>query len=253
MVKIRALIVDDEPLGRERIRTLLKGRADVELVGESKDGREAVEAIRTLEPDLVFLDVQMPELDGFGVVRAVGAAEMPAVIFVTAYDQHALSAFEVHALDYLLKPFDVARFSEALDRALGLIRQGQKEDLGRRIENLLAGVSRPSGGLDRLMVKSRSRIYFVRTGEIEWIEAAGNYVRLHTAGKRHLLRRTMGGLEAQLDPEQFLRIHRSTIVNLDYVRELRPTFSGEYEVVLKDGTRLTLSRGYRESLERFAP
>jgi len=250
--QLRTLIVDDEPLGRERIRTLLANNPDVLLVGECRDGHEAVEAIRTRQPDLVFLDVQMPELDGFGVIRSVGVEQMPAVIFVTAYDEHALHAFEVHALDYLLKPFDVERFAEALQRATQWILRRQHTDLDRRLTRLLDDVQPPGAALRRLMIKTRQRLYFIRTEEVDWIEAAGNYVRLHAGDKVHLLRQTMNTLEGQLDPDQFLRIHRSTIVNVDRVKEFNRMFNGEYEVRLHGGTKLTLSRGYRSQLDRFA-
>ena len=251
MLPTRILIVDDEPLARERIRTLLAERTDVETVGECRDGQEAVEAIHSLAPDLVFLDVQMPELDGFGVIEAVGAEAMPAVIFVTAYDQHALRAFEVHALDYLLKPFDIERFNEALDRALRLLDH-RSDAVSQKLARLLDDLGTAPSHLDRLMIKSRARIYFVRVDEIDWIEAAGNYLRLHTGTDTHLLRQTMTRMEDQLDPNQFIRIHRSTIVNVDRVKELQSLFSGDYEVTLTDGTKLTLSRSYRDRLDRFA-
>ena len=249
---IRTLIVDDEPLGRERIRMLLQDDPEVLLVGECKDGHEAVEAIKAQQPDLVFLDVQMPELDGLGVIRTIGIAHMPAVIFVTAFDEYAVHAFEVHALDYLLKPFDIERFAEAFERAAELIRHRQKTDLDRRLARLLDDLKPAAKGLERLMIKTQQRIYFIRTDEVDWIEAAGNYVRLHVGGKTHLLRQTMNALERQLDPNRFLRIHRSTIVNIDRVRDLHRMFNGEYEVRLYDGTTLTLSRGYRSQLDRFA-
>ena len=250
--KIRTLIVDDEPLGRERIRMLLQDDPDALLVGECKDGYEAVDAIAAQQPDLVFLDVQMPELDGLGVIRTVGAENMPAVIFVTAYDEYAVHAFEVHALDYLLKPFDVERFAEAFRRAVALIRQRQKTDLDRRLAHLLDDLQPAAKGRERLMIKTQQRIYFIRTDEVDWVEAAGNYVRLHAGGKTHLLRQTMNALERQLDPDRFLRIHRSTIVNVDRVRDLHRMFNGEYEVRLYNGTTLTLSRGYRSQLDRFS-
>ena len=249
---LRTLIVDDEPLGRERIRTLLQDDPGVLVIGECRDGREAVEAIRAQQPDLVFLDVQMPELDGFGVIQAIGVEQMPAVIFITAYDAYAVHAFEVHALDYLLKPFDVDRFADAFQRAAALIRRRHKVDLDQRLVGLINDLQPATKGLERLMIKTPQRIYFVRTDEVDWIEAAGNYVRLHADGKTHLLRQTMNALERQLDPDRFLRIHRSTIVNVDRVRELNRMFNGEYEVRLNDGTTLTLSRGYRSQLDRFA-
>ena len=250
--RIRTLIVDDEPLGRERIRTLLEHREDIENVGECQNGREAVESIRALSPDLVFLDIQMPELDGFEVIREVGPRQMPHVIFVTAYDQHALEAFSVHALDYLLKPFDVERFQKALRQAVHRITTEKQVSVATRIEAMLQDVGPAPQWLDRLMVKARGRYTFVLAKDIDWIEATGNYATLHAGGQKHLIRQTMTGLEDQLDPKIFLRIHRSTIVNLDRVKEFYPMASGEYEVCLVDGTRLTLSRSYRKALERFS-
>jgi two-component system LytT family response regulator len=247
-MKIRTLIVDDEPLARERMRSLLAAEPDIAIVGECRDGREAVEAIRRDSPDLVFLDVQIPELDGFQVLEAIGADRAPAIIFVTAYDQYALQAFEVHAVDYLLKPFDEERFRRALARA----RQawaGEKGELSEKLLSLLHELKAPQGYLERLVVKSAGRLFFLRTDEIEWVESAGNYVCLHVRGESHLLRETMAGLESRLDPARFVRIHRTAIVNIDQVKELRPLFHGEYLVLLRDGTELTLSRGYRDRLQ----
>jgi two-component system LytT family response regulator len=246
---VRTLIVDDEPLARGRLRDLLAEDREVVVAGECADGHEAVAAIRDLAPDLVFLDVQMPALDGFGVVAAVGPERMPLTVFVTAFDRYALKAFEVHALDYLLKPFDQERFEIALRRA--------KEHLGRRIEagmrdKLLALLAdaQPTAPppLERIAIKSGGSVYFLRTEEIDWIEAAGNYTRLHVGKKAHLLRETMSALEGKLHPKRFVRIHRSTIVNLERVRELQPYFHGDYVVLLHDGTQLTLSRNYRPKL-----
>ncbi len=256
--KIRALIVDDEPVAREGIRILLRDDAEIEIAGECADGTSAVAAIRDLAPDLVFLDVQMPELDGFGVIGRIGAANMPATIFVTAYDKYALRAFEVAALDYLLKPFDDERFAVALDRAKSQIRQGAVHELSRKLvalleqqDELVPSRSRQSGEyLRRVMLKSGGRVTFLSVEEIDWIEAEGDYVRIHAAGKRHLLRETMKGLEQQLDPALFVRTHRSTIVNLDRVKELHPYFHGDYMVILEDGTELKLSRGRREAFSR---
>ncbi len=247
--RIRALIVDDEPLARERIRTLLTGEPEIEVVGECGDGHKAVAAIRRHAPDLLFLDVQMPELDGFGVLQELGAQPLPVVVFVTAYDKYALRAFEVHALDYLLKPFDRERFYKTLTRARAQIRQEKSGEVSERILALLADLKGAPKHLERLVIKSGGRVFFLRTEEIDWIEAAGNYVRLHTGGEEHLLRETMSKLEAQLDPGKFLRIHRSTIVNLERIQELQPAFHGDYVVLLRDGTRLTLSRSYRDKLQ----
>ena len=239
---LRALIVDDEDLARQRIRHLLQKEPDVEIVGECAHGVEAVRAIESLSPDLVFLDIQMPELDGFGVIEAVGADRMPATLFVTAFDQHALRAFEVHALDYLLKPFDPERFRAALDRARRWCATGGRPDL----EGLLEGVRRERPWLDRILVRQGDRHVLLRCGHIQWIEAEDNYVRLHVEGTSFLLRQTMAGILQRLDPAQFRRIHRSAIVNLDFIRELQPWTSGDHLVLMKDGTKLTLSRTYRD-------
>ncbi len=241
---LRALIVDDEDLARQRIRHLLRKEPDVEIVGECAHGVEAVRAIESLSPDLVFLDIQMPELDGFGVIEAVGADRMPATLFVTAFDQHALRAFEVHALDYLLKPFDPERFRAALDRARRWCATGGRPDL----EGLLEGVRRERPWLDRILVRQGDRHVLLRCSQIQWIEAEDNYVRLHVEGTSHLLRQTLTGLLQRLDPAQFRRIHRSAIVNLDFIRELQPWTSGDHLVLMRDGTKLTLSRTFRDQM-----
>jgi two-component system LytT family response regulator len=249
MKKLRTVIVDDEPLARERLASLLSAEPDIEVVRQCRDGEEAVSAIDQLTPDLVFLDVQMPALNGFEVIEAVGADKMPLVIFVTAYDQHALRAFQVRALDYLLKPFDRERFQEALQRARAHIQRDETGDLGRRLLALVKDLRRDQPKTDRLVVKSGGRLFFLRTDEIDWIEAAGNYVRLHVGTASHLLRETMNSIEARLDPEKFFRIHRSRIVNMERIQEMQPWLNGEYAVVLRNGTRVTLSRGYREKLQ----
>jgi two-component system LytT family response regulator len=246
-LKIRTVIADDEPLARERLRALLDAEPDIEVARECRDGNEAVAAIRAESPDLVFLDVQMPELDGFGVIETVGVENMPAIVFVTAYDEYALQAFEVNAVDYLLKPFDRERFQKALARARAHVGR-QADDINRRLLALIQGLKVPQGYLERLVIRSSGRIFFLKAEEIDWIEAAGNYVRLHTGKESHLLRETMNSLEQKLDPARFLRIHRSTIVRIDRIAELQPLFHGDYVVVLQGGTRLTLSRGYRERL-----
>ena len=249
--KIRALIVDDEPLARERIRTLLKRAPDVRVVSECGDGKRAVRAVRKHKPDLVFLDVQMPEMDGFDVLEALDPGEMPVVIFVTAYDKYALRAFDVHALDYLLKPFDRERFQSALDRAREQIGKRQNGDVNQQLLSLLADRAAGEKPMRRLVIKSGGRILFLRAEEIDWVEAAGNYLRLHVGREEHLLRETMSGLEGRLDSRKFLRIHRSTIVNLDRIKEMQASFHGEYEVRLRDGARLTLSRTYRDKLQKI--
>jgi two-component system LytT family response regulator len=249
-VKIRVLIVEDEPLARERIRTLLADEPDVHLLGEMGDGRSAVEAIRSRKPDLVFLDVNIPELNGFGVIEEIGVERMPAVVFVTAYDQFAVKAFDTHALDYILKPFDEERFQTALDRARDALRHRDAGVLDERLKDLLDEVRKPHY-VERLAVKAGGKILFLKTDDIDWIGAEGNYARLHSGSRSHLLRETMSSLEEKLDPERFLRIHRSTIVNTDAIVELEPLFQGDYVVILRDGTRLTSSRGYRSNLQDF--
>ena len=247
-MKVRTLIVDDEPLGRERIRTLLEGDKEIELVGEIGDGKTAIAAIKTLKPDLVFLDIQMPEMDGFGVLEAISAEPMPAIIFVTAFDKYAVQAFEVHALDYLLKSFDRERFAAALQRAKEAIRSAPVRTLNARLAGLLEDLEAKKGRLTRLVVKSAGRVVFLPVEEIDWIEAADNYVRVHAGKETHLIRETLQSLEKRLDPAKFLRIHRSSVVNLERIRELRPAFHGDYLVRLTDGTELILSRNYREKL-----
>ncbi len=249
MKKIRTLVVDDEPLARERLTNLLSAEPDIEVVGQCRDGEEAATAIVDHTPDLVFLDVQMPAMNGFEVIDAVGSERMPLVIFVTAYDQHALKAFQVRALDYLLKPFDRDRFQEALQRARTYIQRDETGDIGRRLLALVKDLRRDQPKTDRLVVKSGGRLFFLRTDEIDWIEAAGNYVRLHVGPVSHLLRETMNAIEGRLDPEKFFRIHRSRIVNMERIQEMQPWLNGEYAVLLRTGTRLTLSRGYREKLQ----
>src|SRR5262245_45859597 len=249
MKKIRTLIVDDEPLARERLASLLTTEPDIELVGQCRDGEEAVTAIVDHAPNLVFLDVQMPQMNGFEVIEAVGSEKMPLVIFVTAYDQHALRAFQVRALDYLLKPFDRVRFGEALQRARKRIEGEETGDVGGRLMALVKDRRKDQRRAERLVVKSGGRLFFLRADEIDWVEAAGNYVRLHVGTTAHLLRETMNAIEGRLDPEKFFRIHRSRIVNMERIQEMQPWLNGEYAVVLRTGTRLTLSRGYREKLQ----
>jgi two-component system LytT family response regulator len=247
--RTRVLIVDDEPLARERLRTLLQEEPGFEIVGEAGDGTTGAESILALQPDLVFLDVQMPGADGFDVIEAVGADKMPFVVFVTAYDRYALRAFDVHALDYLLKPFDRERFKQALARARQQLDRNGNGEIERRLAAIVSDLRPAKAKTDRFVVKSGGRIFFVRTGEIDWIEAAGNYVKLHVGNDSHLIRETMNAVESKLTPEVFVRIHRCHIVNIEQVRELQPWFNGEYVVFLKNGTRLTLSRGYRERLQ----
>jgi two-component system LytT family response regulator len=247
-MKMRTLIVDDEPLARERLRDLLANDPEVEVIGECSDGPSAVGAIREQEPDLVFLDVKMPGHDGFRVIEEVGPERMPVTVFVTAFDKFALRAFEVRALDYLLKPFDRERFDAALQRAKEHFRRRDDDEVRQRLDALLTEVRGERRPMDRIAIKSSGSVYFLRAEEIDWIEAAGNYSRLHVGKTTHLLRDTMSSLESKLDPKRFLRIHRSTIINIERVRELQPYFHGDYIVLLQDGTELTLSRNYRSRL-----
>lgn len=243
---IKTLIVDDEPLARDRIKRFLRDEDGVQIVGECKNGAEAIEAIATKDPDLVFLDIQMPEKNGFEVIKALGPKSLPTIIFVTAYDQYALQAFDVHALDYLLKPFNRERIKRAVSRAREHIEHKRLGNLDERLNSLLADLRSERKYLDRLVVKSVGRVFFLKTDEIDWIEAAGNYVKLHVGREAHMIRETMNGIESKLDPDKFLRIHRSTVVNIDRIKELHPMFSGDYAVILRNGTELALSRNYRE-------
>jgi two-component system LytT family response regulator len=244
--KIKTFIVDDETQARRRLRRMLAAESDVEVIGECGDPEKAISFIQERNPDLVFLDIQMPGVDGFGVLESLPPNSVPAVIFVTALDQFALRAFEVQALDYLMKPFDRARFRRALDRARVQIRQQAVVALDHRISTLLDNLQNTPRHMDRVVIKSAGRIMFLRSDEIDWVEASDNYVRLHVGSDVHLLRETMGSLEARLDSNKFLRIHRSTIVNIDRMKELQPWFHGDYLVILQDGTRLNLSRTYRD-------
>lgn len=246
---IRVLLVDDETLAREMVREMLRDDPDVEIVGECVNGREAVATIRRTQPDLIFLDVQMPEVGGFEVLEALERSLIPNVIFITAYDQYAVRAFEVHALDYLLKPFDRERFTTSWERAKAHILRERNGGVDQRILALLQELKAGTRYLERLVIKSGGRIYFLETSEIDWIEAEGNYVSVHTGKKAHLLRETISSLESQLDPKKFVRIHRSSIVRIDRIQELQPWFHGEYRVILNSGTQLTLSRKYREKLQ----
>jgi len=251
--RLRTIIVDDEPTARRGVRLLLERDPGIEIVGEAAGGAEAVELIRRERPELAFLDVQMPECDGFQVLARVGPEAVPAVVFATAYDEYALRAFEVHAIDYLLKPYDDQRFAAALQRAKETVRRRKTESVDARLHQLLdylqtAAPAPVEERADRILVKSSGEIFFLKAEEIDWIEAEGDYMKFHVAGKTHLMRETMARLEARLDPKLFVRIHRSTIVNIDRMRKLSPSFAGEYAVVLNDGTKLKLSRGYHERI-----
>jgi len=265
--KIRALIVDDESLARKALRAMLKDDSEMEVIAECRNGKEAVIVIREQSPDVVFLDIQMPEMDGLEVVEEVGVNQMPVTVFVTAYDKYALRAFEAHALDYLLKPFDHDRFNTALQRAKTNVRQ---QKLGEMSESLFAvlqdmkpapsesplqtdnrkpGKAVHKEPIDRVVIKASGRIYFLKIEEIDWVEGAGDYLSLHSGSQTHLIRETMGNFHAKLDPKKFLRIHRSTIVNVERVKDIRPLFKGEYVITLTSGKRLKSSRGYRHQLQ----
>ena len=247
MPPIRALIVDDEALARERIRTLLAPAEDLVVVGECTGGREAVAAIVEQRPDLVFLDVQMPDLDGFEVLEALDLDPLPAVVFVTAYDAYAIRAFDVHAVDYLLKPIEPRRFATALDRVRAAL--GGQGD--RRLDDLLDALAERDTPLDRLVIRTRSAVSFVKPSEIDWVEAEGKHVKLHLGRETHRIRRQLGALEVRLAPHGFVRVHRSAIVNVDRIQKLEPWFHGEYVVTLKDGTRLTSSAAHSAALHRL--
>jgi len=246
---IRVLVVDDEPLAREKICGMAADDPDIRIVAECSNGAEAIEAVQTMRPDLILLDVQMPEVGGFAVLEALKDEGLPPVIFITAYDHYAVRAFEFHALDYLLKPFDRERFQTAIERAKRQIRRDSGARMDARILALLEEMRETPRYSERLVVKTGGRVFFLNTDEIDWVEAEGNYVSIHTGKKSYLLRETITGLESQLDPKEFVRIHRSAIVRLDRIKELQPWSHGEYHVLLQDGTRLTLSRSYREKLQ----
>jgi two-component system LytT family response regulator len=269
MSNVKVLIVDDEALARERVRRLLQAEPDIEIVGEASNGREAVERVRELHPDIVCLDVQMPEMDGFAVLRELGDEDPPMVLFITAYDEHAQRAFDVHAVDYVLKPVDAERFRTAFQRArsrraqvVAAERLGELLETVRRLaEGSPASASSNGNGsapshdngarhASRILVKHDGRMFFVKTADIDWIEADRNYVRLHVGKTTHTIRERISHLEETLDPRIFARIHRSTIVNLNRVREMQQWFSGDYVVLLDDGTRLRLSRHYRDRVEK---
>lgn len=274
--KIRTMIVDDEPAARRGVQLLLEKDPDILVVGEAASGHEAVRKLRAEKPDLVFLDVQMPELNGFKVLQSLDATELPAVIFTTAFDQHALEAFEVNAVDYLLKPYEDDRFWTALRRAKSEIARRQTDALSAKLSQLLEHLQGNLGSAaetaapavppvaeaaaapepesvtrERILLRSGGEIFFLRAEEVDWIEAEGDYMKFHAAGRAHLLRETMSNLEARLDPKRFVRIHRSTIVNIDRVKKLSPSFAGEYAVILHDGTKLRLSRGYHDRLQEL--
>jgi len=248
MKPILTVIVDDEPLARERLRNLLRDDAEIDIVAEAPDGRAAVRVIQKTEPDLLFLDIRMPGLDGFGVLDSLRVPRLPVVVFVTAHDRYAVKAFEIHALDYLLKPFHRARFEETLRRAKSVVRRGAADYLSR-VFGWLEDARPAPKCVRRFLVKASGRVVFVPAEEIDWIEAAGNYVRLHVGAASHMIRETMATVESRLDPERFVRVHRSAIVNVEKIRELHPMFRGECAAILRNGSRVAVSRAYRVPLE----
>ena len=250
---LRVVVADDEPMGRQRLVRLLQAEPETEILAACTDGEEAVEAIREYAPDVVLLDIQMPNLDGFEVVAALGEAQQPAVIFVTAHDQYAVRAFDIHAFDYLLKPVDQERLRDALGRATSSEGRPSQVNPTRRILMLLEELSaRERGrGRDRLVVRTPERAFFLRTDTVDWVEAAGKFVHLHVGRTVHALRESMAELEQELDPVRFLRISRSAIVNVDRIQEIQPWFQGDYVLILTDGTRLTSTRGYRDNMRKL--
>jgi len=250
-MKIRTLLVDDQSTGLAVLRDMLHFEQDIEIVGTASRGREAVEVINKLAPDLILLDVQMPELDGFEVVAQIKLAQMPIIIFVTGHDDYALKAFEAHALDFLVKPVQLARLRSAVQRARQQIQSHQNSDIQKKLDGLLQDLKAGSKYPERLAVKSNGRIIFLRLTDIDLVEAADNYVKLFVGKETHLFRETLTALEEKLPPDRFVRISRSAIVNIESVKELHPMFHGEYSVTLHNGARVTLTRGYREQLRQL--
>jgi two-component system, LytTR family, response regulator len=251
--KIKTIIVDDEPLARKRVTRLLAAEPDIQIIAECGDGLAAISAIETHRPDLIFLDVEMPEISGFDVLRALDARQLRAVVFVTAFDRYTIQAFDAHAVDYLLKPFSEARFRQALSRARARLGHPEGEDhFAEQVVRLLDRLKPKTAFLERLIVGQNDRLILISVDDVDWVETYGNYLKLHAGAKTYLLRETMNNLAARVDPEKFPRIHRATLVNLDRVSELQPISGGQYAVVLDDGTTLILSRNYRKSfLEKF--
>ncbi len=250
-MNIRALIVDDEPLAREWVRSAVAEDPELEVLGECGDGFEAAEAIRRLKPDLVFLDVQMPGLDGFGVLEALSPEEIPAVVFVTAFDQYAVRAFEAQAVDYLMKPFSKERVEEAVRRVRELVKGRSLEDFRESVAKIVEKIRRDRSFPEWVLLKADGKNVFVKVKDIDWIESSRNNVRIHVGQTIYLLHETTSAIASRLDPKKFLRIHRSAIVNIERIKELHPWFNGDYAVVLRDGTQLTLSSSYRDRLKEF--
>jgi two-component system LytT family response regulator len=252
-MNICTLIVDDEPLARKRIKRLLADEPDISVIGECGTGREAIEVIQETSTDLLFLDIQMPGVSGFEVLQSIPEGRMPIIIFITAYDQHALKAFEVHALDYLLKPFKQQRFKQAVERARDHLRKNGTPDFNPGLTALVGKLRAEQNYLTRFMVKSSNRVVLVKASEVDWIESAANYALLHVGDKTHIVRETMQALEVKLSPKTFQRISRSAIVNLERVKELQPMGKGQYVIMLANGRQLTMSRGIRDLQHALEP
>jgi|CXWL01.1.fsa_nt_gi two-component system LytT family response regulator len=246
---IKVLIVDDEPFARKYIREMLGGQDDIEVIGEAGNGKVAMRAIAKNKPDLMFLDIQMPEMDGFALLQSLGSDELPVIIFTTAYEEYAIRAFEVHAVDYLLKPFDQQRFSRSLEHARHLLTESSSriEESGQ-ISELIRAIREKPKFLERLLVKRNGRIIFLKISQIDWIKADDKYIHLHGEGVRHMIRQTLASIKSQLDPSQFVQLNRSVIVNVDSIKELHPMFNGDHEVQIRDGSKFTLSRNHRSEL-----
>jgi len=249
--RVRTIIVDDEPIARRHLRALLGDHSAVEIAGEASNGQEAIALIAREQPDLVLLDIQMPELDGFGVIQAIGADRMPVTIFVSAFDEYALRAFEAHALDYLMKPVDRERFHRSLERAISAINMGARTDARGALARLVTQLDADRPVTDRLAIKQDGRVIFLRTSDIDWIETDGDHVRIHIGQHVYVHRATLTRMEERMPAGRFLRIHRSTLVNVERIRELQPWFQGDYVLILQDGTRLTSGRTYREPIRQF--
>ncbi|MEI7905973.1 MAG: LytTR family DNA-binding domain-containing protein [Bacteroidota bacterium] len=249
---IRAIIVDDEPLAREKVLLFARSENDIEIVDVCANGHDALSSCKKFKPDLLFLDIQMPEMNGFEMLNQLKIDPLPGIIFITAYDEFALRAFEFHAVDYLLKPFDRNRFTKAVNHARESIQSHtQSDETALQIQTMLNSINQESARPERLIVKTNGKIIFLRMNEIDWMEAAGNYVNVHVGNEAHLIRETMNNIQDQLDPQHFIRIHRGTIINIEKVKELQPYYNGEYKVVLQNNTQVILSRGYRENFKKI--
>ncbi len=249
--KIRALIVDDEPLGRKMVRQMLNTHPEIEITGECQNGLDAIKETELMNPDLVFLDIHMPQINGFEYLEQLPKEEQPAIIFVTAYDEYAIRAFEVNACDYLLKPYNQERFDQALERGTQQIRHQNADDINEQLRDFLSENRAAEKFIERFIIKKSGRVFFLKSEEILWIEAEGNYVLMHTAREKHLFREAISRLAETLNPQKFQRIGRSTIVNLDFVQEMQPWFRGNYKVILRNGTELKLSPHYRENVNDY--